>query len=82
MYQTNRFVYIDKKRKLMFEVFARKVEFADGLIERMNKLQNLNLKHKRFGFCKRVLVEQPPYELELTQEDYVDRLEINNGRKN
>lgn len=82
MYQTNRYVYVDRKRKIMFEVFAHKVEFADGLIERMNKLQNLNLKHKLFGFCKRVLVNEPPYELELMQEDYVDKLEEKNERKN
>lgn len=75
MYRTNRFVYIDRKEKLKFEVFARHVEFANGLIERVNKACRYNLKQKRFGFARRVLVEIPPYELEMLQQDYVERME-------
>jgi len=81
MFETNRYVYIDRKKRVKFEVFARKVEFADGLIERINKLGFYNLKRKFFGFAKRVLVDQPPYDIEMSQDSYVSHMEEEYERK-
>ena len=77
----NRYVYVDRKKRVKFEVFARKVEFADGLIARMNKLGTYNLKRKWFRFATRVLMEQPPYEIEMSQDNYVTRLEEQHERR-
>ena len=81
MFETNRYVYIDRKKRVKFEVFARKVEFADGLIERINKLGLYKLKRKFFGFVTRVRIDQPPYEVELAQENYVNHMEEEHERK-
>ena len=75
MFATIRYVYVEKRERIKFEVFARKVDFANALIERVNNICGFELKPKRFGFAKKVLVEVPPYELEQMQEDYVDRME-------
>ena len=84
MFATIRYIYIEKRERIKFEVFARKVEFANTLIERVNNICGYELKPKRFGFAKKVLVKIPPYELEQMQEDYVDRMEEQkkNERKN
>lgn len=81
MFAINRYIYVDKKKRVKFEVFARKVEFANALIERVNKLGSYFLKPKRFFFMKQVLVECPPYELETMQDDYVSRMEEQHARR-
>ena len=74
-FEMYRYVYIDHKKKVKFEVFARTLEFAEHLIERVNKIGVYHLKHKLFGFARKVLVDTPPYEIEMSQEDYVTRME-------
>ena len=75
MFKINRYLYIDKNVRQKWEIFARKEEFADQLANRITALGVYNLRRVKIGFCKPVLVEIPPYELEQAQEDYVEECE-------
>ena len=80
MFAINRYIYIDKRVKTKWEIFSRTIELADQLAERISKLGIYSLRRVKIGFCKRVMVEFPPYELEQAQIDYVEKLETK--RKN
>ena len=51
------------------------MEFTDGLAKRISSLGIYNLRRTRIKFCKPVYTEYPPYELELAQEEYVEKME-------
>ena len=78
-----RFMYVDKKTRAKFEIFARSVDFADKLIDRVNKITFYNLKRKKLFFCKKMMTELAPYEIELEQENNVREWEeqARNGKK-
>ena len=76
MFKINRYHYVDKKSKVKFEIFSRTTEFADELANRITKIGIYSLQRVKFGFCKPVLTEYPPYELEQAQAEYVEGLEI------
>lgn len=82
MFAINRYIFVDKKKRVKFEIFARHVEFANSLVERVNKLGEYKLKPKRFFFSKRVYTQYPPYELEMSQQDYVEEMEAKHHGKN
>lgn len=75
MFKIFRFIYVDRAARIKWEIFARNVAFADQLASRITTLGTYQLKRKRIGFCKPVLTEWPPYELEQAQDEYVDRME-------
>ena len=73
-YHTNRYIYIDKKKKIKFEIFARTVDTADELANKMSIVTNYKLIRAKLFFKTPVLVEIPPYELEQAQMEYVEGL--------
>ena len=75
MFKIFRFVYIDRNARIKWEIFARNVSLADQLASRITNLGIHSLKRKRIGFCKPVLTEWPPYELEQAQVEYVEEME-------
>ena len=76
MFHINRYIYIDKKVRIKWEIFARDVALADQLAERITSLGVYNLRRVKIGFCKKVLTEMPPYELEQAQIEYVEEMKI------
>lgn len=77
MYETNKYLYVDKKTRNKFVIFARKVEFADELAARITKLGIFNLRRAKIRFCKKMFTEIPPYEIELEQLNNVRKWENN-----
>ena len=77
MYHINRYTYVgyNEGAKIKFEVFARTQEFADNLIERLNKVGDYKLKRKRFFFMKPLMTPNEPYIVEKAQLEVVERLE-------
>lgn len=78
LYHTKHFRYLSRNKEtkgIGFSVYARTREFADKLVERMNKVTDYNFKPKRFGFCKPYYTDMPPYELEQAQEEGMEDLE-------
>ena len=76
MFYINKYTYIDVNTHSKFVVFSRTVEFADKLIDRVNKLGTFTLRRARFGFCKKMQSELPPYNVETEQEHTVEKWEI------
>ena len=78
LYHTKHFRYLSHNKEtkgIGFSVYARTREFADKLVERINKALDYNLKPKRFGFCKTFYTDTPPYELEQAQLEGVEEIE-------
>ncbi len=73
-YHINRYIYIDKKKNIKFEIFARTVETADELANKMSSVTNYKLIKAKLFFKTSVLVEIPPYELEQAQMEYIKQL--------
>ena len=82
MFKIFRCIYVDKKVRTKWEIFGRTTEFTDGLAERISKLGIYDLRRARIGFCKLVLTEWPPYELEQAQEEYVEDMENKKTQRN
>ena len=74
--------YIDKKVRIKWEIFGRTIEFTDKLANRITALGVYKLRRAKIGFCKLVLTEWPPYELERAQEEYVEDMENKTNRNN
>ena len=74
-YRTNKYTYIDVLSKGKFDIFSRTLEFAESLVNRLNNIGFQKLRRKRLGFCKKVLVTIPPYELEQAQLECVEEWE-------
>lgn len=74
MYQ---FTYIGhgEGRGKSVKIYARTQDFADKLIDRMNKALGFNFKPKKIGFKKKFISFQPPYEVEQTQERGIEHVE-------
>ena len=77
MYHINCYHYVgrDKRAKVWLEIFARKQEFADKLIERLNKISDYKWRRKRFFFVKTILTPDEPYLVEQAQIEIVEKLE-------
>ena len=71
MFEINRFKYIDIKTRSKFEIYSRKVEFADELVERINKLGVFNLRRAKIFFKKKMATDIPPYEVEQEQVETI-----------
>lgn len=83
MFEINKYKYVDRKTRNQFVIYARDVSFADKLIERVNKLGIFNLRRAKFRFCRNVICEIPPYNIEREQEQNVRKWEENaNGKNN
>ncbi len=67
MFNIYRFLYISRGTHLKHVIFARNVEFADKLAKRITDLGVFNLRRARIGFCKLMVTDTPPYELEMEQ---------------
>ena len=76
MFKIYRFLYIDRRVRLKWEIFARNEKLADELASRISKLGIYNLKKVKIGFRKLVYVEIPPYELEQAEIEYVEDCEM------
>lgn len=81
MFTINKYLYVDRHTRNKFEVFARTVDFADKLIERINKIGVFNLRRARIGFAKIYETEKPPFEVEQEQISVVEEWEANNNGK-
>ena len=75
MFKIYRFIYIDRKVRIKWEIFARSVDFADHLASRLTGIGVYSLRRAKIGFCKLVVTEWPPYELEQAQLAYVEDCE-------
>ena len=84
MFEINKYKYIDVNTRSKFEVYARNLEFADNLVERINKLGVFTLRKARFRFCRKMVSEIAPYNIEQEQEQTVNEWEktANEKRKN
>ena len=76
MFKIYRFIYVDKKQHIKWEIFARTAELADKLADSVTNLGVYKLQRARIGFSKLVMTEYPPYELEQVQEEYVQKMEL------
>ena len=75
MFKIYRCIYKDKKKCIKWEIYGRTVEFTDMLAQRISNACNYTLERVRIGFCKLVYTDWPPYELEVSQVEYVDEME-------
>ena len=75
MFETYKFIYKDVNTHSKFQVFSRTQEFADKLIERINKLGTFTLRPAKHRFRTRMVTETPPYELEQEQLKTVEQWE-------
>ena len=76
MYKIYRFIYVDRKVKIKWEIFARNATFADRLASRITGLPTgHSLQRAKRKFATLVVTEWPPYELEQAQTEYVEDLE-------
>jgi len=75
----NRYRYIGRGG-VRYEVFARTPTFADNLIARLNKISDYKLRRKIFFFATKMVTDTPPYEVELEQENEMNRLEEEYGK--
>jgi len=78
MYRINQYSYVgrDKGAKVRLEIFARTPEFADKLVERLNKISDYNWRRKRFFFVKSLITPDEPYLVEQAQIAIVEELEV------
>ena len=67
MFKINKYRYVDVKTRSKFDIFARNVEFADKLVERVNALGVFNLRRAKIFFCRAMISDIPPYEIEQEQ---------------
>ena len=81
MFEINRYKYVDVNTRSKFEIFARQVEFAENLIERINKLGVFTLRRAKIGFCKKMVSEIPPYEIEQEQISTIEDWEAKKDPK-
>lgn len=81
MFKINRYKYIDIDTRNKFEVYSRTQEFADKLIERVNKCTVFNLRPAKIFFCKKMITEKPPYSIELEQLQTIERWEENENER-
>ena len=77
MYYINKYTYVDTKKKFKFEVYSRTVEFADNLVEKVNKLGMFNSRKKKIRFCIPMVTEDPPYQIELEQYEAIQTWQNN-----
>ena len=71
-FEIYRFIYVDKETGMKFEIYARKEETADRIANLDSELHGVfQWRRRRFFFKKKIMINVPPYELELEQEDYV-----------
>ena len=83
MFEINKYKYVDVNTRSKFEIYSRTLEFADKLIDRINNLGVFTLRKAKFGFCKAMTSEIPPYNVEQEQEETVRKWEENaNAKKN
>ena len=75
MFEINRYLYISKKTHSKHEIFARTVELADSLAQRITNLGVFNLRRARIGFCKKMVSDMPPYEIEQEQIQTIEEWE-------
>ena len=75
MYWINRYKFVDKKTKNIFEIYSRTEEFANNLVRRINDLGLFCLVKARFHFCKKLDTEIAPYSIEIEQEEVVTNWE-------
>lgn len=75
MFAINRYRYIDTITGAPFDIFARKLEFAEELVGRINCMPQFKLRRKKLFFAKKMLTDMPPYELEQAQKDCVEEWE-------
>ena len=82
MLKINRYKYVDVNTRSKFEVFARNVDFADKLIERVNALGVFTLRRAKLFFCRAMKSDIPPYEIEQEQISTIEDWEAKkNGKK-
>jgi len=81
MFKINKYKYVDVNTRSKFEVFARNVEFADNLIERVNKLGVFTLRRAKLFFCRAMKSDIPPYEIEQEQISTIEDWEAKRDGK-
>lgn len=77
MFAIFKFTYVGRGlgKGAIFEIFARKAEFADDIVKRLNAITDYNLRRKRLFFKKKYLTDTPPYEVEQAQEESISQME-------
>lgn len=75
MFTINKYKYVDVKTRNKFEIYSRTLEFANELANRISMVTIFNLRPAKIGFCKRMVTDQPPYELEQEQLRTVEEWE-------
>lgn len=82
MFRINRYRYIDTISHAPFDIFARKLEDAEEMAERINCMTQYKLRKKRIFFKKRMWTDIPPLELEQAQlatiKEWEDKLNVKN----
>lgn len=80
-FEINSYIYVDKKTRNKFNILARNVEFADKLAERISNLGVFNLRRAKIRFCRKMVTEIGPYEIEKEQLKNVEEWEENAKKK-
>lgn len=75
MFWINKYTYVDVNTHNKFEIFSRTVEFADSLVERINKLGTFTLKERKFRFYTKIETDLPPFSIELEQSQTISNWE-------
>ena len=75
MFEINKFRYVDKNTKNKFDIYVRHVELADELAKRITDLGVFDLRRAKIGFCKKMVSDIPPYEVEQEQIKTIEEWE-------
>ena len=80
-YQIFEFNFVDKKNKLVKQVYARDEKLAAYIIGLYNQMSAVNYVKKRFGYRKLVYVSIDPTILENQQVDTAEQLLLTRAEK-
>ena len=80
-YHINKYLYISRGSHSKFEIYARTIEFADSLADRITSLGVFNLRRAKIHFCTPTITEIPPYEMEQEQLKTIEEWEKKKSSK-
>ena len=71
----NEYKYKDKNTGFHFIFYSRTMQFANELAKRITNLGLFDLVPLKFKFCKNVVTDIPPYEIEIEQQRTIQEWE-------
>lgn len=72
-YEIIRSKYVRRRQKKPLFIYARTLKTAEVILAIENTDAFVPYRPSRFGFMKKLLIEEPPYEFELLQAEYAEK---------